>query len=272
MKRFFAILLALALLCALAACGKKPAPGTEETTAETTAEATTPAETSAHTIFPFPVSPTQAAGAGYVYDANEAPIYNYDYVPYPEPPRPTYETPTADLNTAAITTYSGAAGTTIAAPTAAGSTATAASTAAGPTTTAPTTAQATTQPPKVTQGTFTVSVAAAKAAGSAVTERVTTVNSVGTTKERVFVGVKLKDFLAAQNVDVVALAQKTDITLVAKASDGETVTYTYGEIMADRTLLAWEEDGDSLSPPRLCPCNSINADRYLKGVASITLK
>lgn len=269
MKRFFAILLALALLCALAACGKKPAPGTEETTAETTAEATTPAETSAHTIFPFPVSPTQAAGAGYVYDANEAPIYNYDYVPYPEPPRPTYETPTADLNTAAITTYSGAAGTTIAAPTAAGSTATAASTAAGPTTTAPTTAQATTQPPKVTQGTFTVSVAAAKAAGSAVTERVTTVNQVGTKKERVFTGVRLKDFLAAQGVDIAALG--TGATLVAKADDGETMTYTYSEIMSDITLLAWDDAGETLSPPRLCPCHATDSSRYLRGVVSITL-
>ena len=271
MKRFLALLLALALLFAFAACRKTPARGGEETTAEiTTTQATTQETTSAYTLFPFPAPPAAAteAGGGVYYEAYEAPIYTPNYSPYPEPPQPTYLTPTADLNTAAITTYSGTAGTTGA--TASGTATTGEPTTSGPTTTAPATTQTTTQPPKVTQGTFTVSVAAAKAAGSAVTERVTTVNSVGTAKDRVFTGVKLKDFLAAQNVDIAALDQSA--TLVARADDGETATYTYYDIIADRTLLAWDDDGESLSPPRLCPCNAIDASRYLQGVISVTLK
>jgi len=260
MKQFLAILLALALVFALAACGKKPAPGVEETTAETTTETLTQEETSAFTLFPFPSAPTEAtAAAGYAYEAYEAPIY---YDPPPAAPQGTYQTPTADLNTAAITTFSGIA-TTTAAPGATDAPTTAALT----TTAAPTTTQAPTLPPA--QGTFSVSVGRAQAAGAPVTISVTTINQAGTSKARVYTGVKLKDFLAAQGVNLAAVG--SGAVLTAKADDGETLTYSYSEIMSDKTLLAWDDAGEALSPPRLCPCATTDASRYLRGVITITL-
>jgi len=105
--------------------------------------------------------------------------------------------------------------------------------------------------------------------GKQETIRVLTINQVGTAKDRAYTGVKLKDFLAAQNVDIAAL--NNGAVLTARADDGETMTYTYSEIMSNRTLLAWADAGETLSPPRLCPCDTTDAGRYLRGVVSITL-
>jgi len=97
------------------------------------------------------------------------------------------------------------------------------------------------------------------------------VNSFGTESTRVYRGLVLKDFLIDQNVDVAAL--KSGATLTARASDGETVTYGYGDIVSGNTLLAWEEDGRPLGAdaPRLCPGDNPSANMYLKGVVSVTL-
>jgi len=264
MKRFFVLLLALAMLSVLAACGTSPVQGGEGTEPETTMDALTQEETSAFT-FPFPDLPsitqlTQEDTSAVSAMASQ--------------PIVTIATATAKTNAPTVTA-------TIALttkPTAAtkATTATTTTTTTRPTTTTTTTIATTTtttttqgQPAKVTKGTFSVSVAKAKAAGSAVTISVTTVNQVGTAKDRVYTGVKLKDFLAAQNVDVAALSSSA--TLMAKADDGETLTYTYSDIISDKTLLAWDDAGEPLSPPRLCPCGATDASKYLRGVESITL-
>jgi len=94
-------------------------------------------------------------------------------------------------------------------------------------------------------------------------------NSIGEVSSRTFYGVRLKDFLTAQGVDIVSGA-----TLVATSSDGKSVTLNYNEIISNSTLLAWDDTGSPLAQPRLCPCGSTgeNANLFLKDVVSVELK
>ena len=114
---------------------------------------------------------------------------------------------------------------------------------------------------------FEVSVAKAQAAGSATSMTVTITNSYGTETTRNFTGIRLRDFLG---VNAATLNRAASITAISR--DGRTQTYYYNDIIFDKTLLAWVEDGEQLSYPRLCPGNSKLTGDYLKEVVSITLK
>ena len=261
MKRFWAILPALAVLLAFAACGKGPA-GAEETGPETTAQAQTEAF-----AFPFPeiLAPGMESASAQGSAARQASVTAGDAT------RTTVRAATTTKPaTAASTQTSKTSQTTTTAK--AGTSLTRATTASTTASTTESTNPPATPPPRPTQRyDISVSVDKAKAAGGPVVIEVTTVNSVGTVdpQPRRFTGVRLKDYLAAQGVDMSALSGSAKLTVTSR--DGRTQECSRSVIDSDRTLLAWEEDGKALSPPRLCPGNSSVTGDYLKEVVSIVL-
>jgi len=90
--------------------------------------------------------------------------------------------------------------------------------------------------------------------------------SIGETCTRSYTGVRLKDFLAAQNIDPASVRSVTIKTSDTKMPDTAITSY-----MSDNTLLAWSENGSALSAPRLCPGDSSHAGDYIKYVVSIGL-
>jgi len=254
--------MALAALFAFASCGTSPAQvETEEATTET-------------------VTQPQTATAAFTFSLPELPVIGAENTPAQSAAaQPAASmamgTRTAALSSTTVTTKAAASGATSKTTTTTAKSSSYSytqSTAATTTTKAGTSSQTsttTTQQSTTQRRTFSVSVDNAKAAGSAQMISVTVTNSVGTTTTRRFTGVRLKDFLATQGVNMSAL--NASATLIATATDGETMTYSRGDIISDKTLLAWEEDGKALSPPRLCPCDSTVTGDYLKEVVSITL-
>jgi len=260
MKRLFALMLALALLIAFAACGASPAQEEETTTEQTT-------QTQIEAAFSFeipelPVVTTQedasAQPAATIPSATAASSGN---------------TTTAVSTTTRPSVSTQATTTTTTKPGASSSTITTTKTT---TTTTTTTSTQPTNPP-VTKGTFTVDVAKLQAMGGAVTRTYHFKNQYDEDNNlpgqtRTYTGVKLRDFLAKEGITVSALG--SGAKLVATDNKGRSVTYSYNDIVSDNTLLAWAQDGNPVADaPRLCPGHTtgVNSLLFWKEVSSITL-
>lgn len=94
------------------------------------------------------------------------------------------------------------------------------------------------------------------------------VNSIGQTSTHSFTGVRLRDVLTACGADPQALGNGA--TLTVTAGDDFSVEYPRGLIQASDTLLAWKQDGQTISP-RMCPGSSSDANMFIKEVAAIKL-
>lgn len=279
MKRIPILLLTVAVLAALAACGRARPTGGEPASAETTTTTQTTARPAVTTLFAFPALPTTVGEYTYFVD-----------VPVQAPPAAKTTARSAATVTGTVltqlTTTTAVPTTTTKPVTTTTATTTRTTTTPATTTRAPTTAATTTRPtttttfndttgvttttvPKPTKGTFEVSVAKAKAINKENSATAKITNSIGEESTRIYTGVRLKDFLAAQGVDIVSGA-----TVTATSSDGKSVTLGYSEIISNSTLLAWDETGTPLGQPRLCPCASTgeNAHLFLKDVVSVELK
>lgn len=101
------------------------------------------------------------------------------------------------------------------------------------------------------------------------TEAMSTTDSYGTVSNYSFTGVRLKDVLQLVGIPVNALPAGT--TIHADATDGAFTDITLDLIKSDKTLLAWEQDGQNALPPRLCPGDSENASLYLKKINVLTI-
>jgi len=113
-----------------------------------------------------------------------------------------------------------------------------------------------------------VTIANLQAVGKPVTLTMTFANSIDQASARIFTGVRLKEFLAAQGVPVSSLRGVTIRTSDAKMPDTAIPSSVF---LSDNTLLAWEENGGALAAPRLCPGDSDSAGDYIKYVVSIGL-
>ena len=131
----------------------------------------------------------------------------------------------------------------------------------------------TTQSPQA--GKWTVSCADLKSLASsgklaAVTYNVTTKDSIDREKARSFTGVRLRDFLELQGINVDTL--RSGATLVAYASDGEKTEYSLIAVRHNNTVLAWQDGSEALAKPRMCPGDSTLSGDFLKDVTTIELK
>jgi len=133
------------------------------------------------------------------------------------------------------------------------------------------TVQASSHPAKPASQTFTFTMADLEAFGlQDYTEVMDYENSYGTIEQRTYVGWRLKDVLGALGADLSALDGGS--TLLAVAADDVEVTYGYGLIVSDVTLLAFiNEKGAQLTVPRLCTGDNYIAGMWLKDVVSLTV-
>jgi len=101
------------------------------------------------------------------------------------------------------------------------------------------------------------------------------IDSANRSSTRSFTGVRLRDFLEAQNIDPAAVRSVT-----VHASDGDTNTVSNTAwILSNNTLLAWEEERiaptavprTALPEPRFCPGDSGHAGYYTQYVVSLGL-
>lgn len=90
-----------------------------------------------------------------------------------------------------------------------------------------------------------------------------------------FTGTRLWDLLDGMGIQLPADAKNGQLQLVVKvsASDGYVAVISLGEIDPDfgasPVLLAWEQDGEALSAPRLVVPGDAHGGRYVSDVVSI---
>jgi len=242
MKRLLALLLALALVFAIAACGKSPAQDEEEISAETTTiTEETAREEASSTLFPFPELPSatqltpESAGAlpaiAAPAQATAAPATHT----FPTPSSPAMGGTTA--TTKAATTTKPATTTTAASTT---------------TTTATTATTTTTQRQTLAPRTFAISPASVQAMGlSNVSKTVTTLNDFGTIKSYEITGPRLKDVLAALGADMSAINNRSVLKVVDNGSKPSSADFNSFLINSNDTILALTIDGFTADAPRM---------------------
>jgi len=241
MKRILALLLALAALFVLAACGKSPAREEEETSVEAATTETLAQEETPGFVFSIPALPGVTQTAAGTADitmpviASQAPAQA-----------------TAATRTAAAPTFPAAAGsTTTTKPitTAAATTATTIAT----TTAAPTTTTTPTNPTTKAPRTWTISRSSIEALGLAeVTKTVSTLNSFGTIKSYEVKGPTLKAVLEKLGADMSAISSNSVLLVkCTDPSDPAEAKYGYTLINSGDSILALTVNGSAEDTPRL---------------------
>ena len=146
-----------------------------------------------------------------------------------------------------------------------------------PVTEEPTTEEPT-EPELPASQTFQITLAGIQALGLEVYEcPVVSLNSVGTSTNRVYTGVRVKDVLEALGANIAAINEDSTLTMTT-TDNFPAPEFDYDIIISDLTLLAWTEltlpsTTKPYTVPRFCPCGTtgVNEPLFIKQVNSITI-
>ena len=119
---------------------------------------------------------------------------------------------------------------------------------------------------------FNISKSGVQSLGLTVrTQTITTEDSIGRVKVRVFIGVRVSDVLQAMGADMNRIGERSTLRVVT--ADGGSYSYDHAIFMNDKTLLSWQEDNDIFNTLRFSPgaTSGQNAYLFMKEVASFTL-